>query len=54
MHCTNFQGLEKMHVHLQNKAEMAENKHNKTCVKLQSWELDSNSDFVDKSESESD
>jgi hypothetical protein len=54
MHCTNFQGLEKMHVHLQKNDEMAENKQNKTCVKLQSWELDSNSDFVDKSESESD
>jgi hypothetical protein len=25
-HCTNFQGLEEMHVHMQNKAEMAENK----------------------------
>ncbi len=52
-HRTNFQGLEEMHVHLQNKGEMAENKK-KTCSNLQSWELGSNLAFVDESESESD
>jgi hypothetical protein len=30
-HRTNFRGLEEMHVHLQTKAEMAENKQKKMC-----------------------
>jgi len=53
-HSTNFQELEEMHEHLQKKAEMTENKQKRTCLNLQSSELDSNSAFVDESESESD
>jgi hypothetical protein len=41
-------------VHLQNKAEMAEKKRKKTFLNIQSLETNSNSDFVDQSESESD
>jgi hypothetical protein len=52
-HHTNFQGLEEMHVHLQNKAEMVKNKQ-KTCLNIQSLESDSNPDFLYQSESESD
>ncbi len=53
-HQTNVQELEEMHEHLQKKAEMTENKQKRTCLNLQSSELDSNSAFVDESESESD
>ena len=53
-HHTNFQGLEEMHVHLQSKAEMAENKRKKTCLNIQSSESDSNQDYWGHSEPESD
>ncbi len=36
-HQTNFQGLEEMHVHLQNKAEMAENKQKKHVLTYKAW-----------------
>jgi hypothetical protein len=53
-HHTNFRGLEEMHVHLQTKAEMAENKQTNTCLNIQNSESDSNQDYWDQSESESD
>jgi hypothetical protein len=53
-HRTNFRKLEEMHVHLQTKAEGAENKQKRTCLNIQSLELDSGSALVNESESESD
>ncbi len=48
-----------MHVHLQNKAEIAENKQNQPCLNLQNLDLDSGSasrkpHTDNESESESD
>ncbi len=53
-HHTDFWGLEEMHVHLQTKAEMTENKRKKTCLNIQSSESDSNQDYWGQSEPESD
>ncbi len=53
-HRTNFRGLDEMHVHLQTKAEIAENKWKETCLNIQSLESDSGLAFVNESKSESD
>jgi hypothetical protein len=53
-HHTNFWGFEEMHVHLQIKAEMAENKWKKTCLNIQSLKSNSSQDYWSQSEPESD